>query len=306
MRWSLLKLIPKKFLGIDIGTSSIKIVEISRWGERKKLENYGEVSADILYEKPFRTFEKSTLTLSAQDVSKAIKGVLEEIKTKTKQCIISIPDFSSFFTNFELPPMTKEEFDQAIRYEARQHIPLPLGEVTLDWQILKGEVSDSQKSKLKILLVAVPNEIINQYKEIATLSQLELVALEAEVFGLSRSLIGEDDKGVISIIDIGAQSTTCSIIDKKVLKTSHSFDIGGNELTDRISKALSVDHKIASDFKKKYGISTREGLGLTIQQNIKDILLPLIDIIIREVDKIFINFQQTEGKEVQKIIIAGG
>ncbi|MFA4998885.1 MAG: type IV pilus assembly protein PilM [Candidatus Paceibacterota bacterium] len=306
MRWSLLKLIPKKFLGIDIGTSSIKIVEISRWGERKKLENYGEVSADILYEKPFRTFEKSTLTLSSQDVSKAIKGVLEEIKTKTKQCIISIPDFSSFFTNFELPPMTKEEFDQAIRYEARQHIPLPLGEVTLDWQILKGEVSDSQKSKLKILLVAVPNEIINQYKEIATLSQLELVALEAEVFGLSRSLIGEDDKGVISIIDIGAQSTTCSIIDKKVLKTSHSFDIGGNELTDRISKALSVDHKIASDFKKKYGISTREGLGLTIQQNIKDILLPLIDIIIREVDKIFINFQQTEGKEVQKIIIAGG
>jgi len=102
------------------------------------------------------------------------------------------------------------------------------------------------------------------------------------------------------------RSTTCSIIDKKVLKTSHSFDIGGNELTDRISKALSVDHKIASDFKKKYGISTREGLGLTIQQNIKDILLPLIDIIIREVEKIFINFQQTEGKEVQKIIIAGG
>jgi len=306
MRWSLLKLIPKKFLGIDIGTSSIKIVEISRWGERKKLENYGEVSADILYEKPFRTFEKSTLTLSAQDVSKAIKGILEEIKTKTKQCIISIPDFSSFFTNFELPPMTKEEFDQAIRYEARQHIPLPLAEVTLDWQILKGEVSESQKSKLKILLVAVPNEIINQYKEIAALSQLELIALEAEVFGLSRSLIGEDDKGVISIIDIGAQSTTCSIIDKKILKTSHSFDIGGNELTDRISKALTIDHKMASDFKKKYGISARENIGLIMQKNVRDIILPLVDIIIREVDKILINYQQTEGKEVQKIIIAGG
>jgi type IV pilus assembly protein PilM len=306
MKWSPLRLIPKKFLGIDIGTSSIKVVEISRWGERRKLENYGEVSAEILYEKPFRTFEKSTLLLSAQDVSRAIKGIAEEIKIKTKKCIISIPDFSSFFTNFELPPMTKEEFDQAIRYEARQHIPLPLAEVTLDWQILKGELSDPNKSKLKILLVAVPNEIINQYKEIATLSQLELVAMEAEVFGLSRSLIGEDDKGVVSIIDIGAQSTTCSIIDKKILKTSHSFDVGGNELTDRVSKALTIDHNIASDFKKKYGVLDRESLGLTVQKNVKDVLLPLIDIIIREAEKIFINFQQTEGKEVQKIIIAGG
>jgi len=308
MRWSPLRLIPKKFLGIDIGTSSIKVVEISRWGERRKLENYGEVSAEILYEKPFRTFEKSTLLLSAQDVSRAIKGVIEEIKVKTNKCIISIPDFSSFFTNFELPPMTKEEFDQAIRYEARQHIPLPLAEVTLDWQILKGEVLDSQKSKskLKILLVAVPNEIINQYKEIATLSQLELVAMEAEVFGLSRSLIGEDDKGVISIIDIGAQSTTCSIVDKRILKTSHSFDIGGNELTDRISKSLTIDHNIASDFKRKYGVLGHESLGLTMQKNVKEVLLPLIDIIISEVNKIFINFQETEGKEIQKIIIAGG
>jgi len=306
MKWSPLRLIPKKFVGIDIGTSSIKLVELSRWGERRKLENYGEASVDALYEKPFRTFEKSTLLLSAQDVSKAIKGILEESKINNRQCVVSIPDFSSFFTNFELPPMTKEELDQAIRLEARQHIPLPLAEVTLDWQITAGDISDHKKSKLKILLVAVPNEIINQYKEIMNLSGLELVALEAEVFGLSRSLIAEDNKSIVSIIDIGAQSTTCSIVEKRILKISHSFDIGGNELTSRIAKALTVDYKTALDFKKKYGILEHNASGITVEKNTREIALPLIDITIKEVEKIFREFSQTEAKEVQKLIIAGG
>ncbi len=302
MRWSLLKLIPKKFLGIDIGTSAIKLVELSRWGERRKLENYAEASASILYEKPFRTFEKSTLLLSSSDISRAIKGCLEEAKIKTRQCSFSIPDFSSFFTSFELPPMSKEELPQAVRYEARQHIPLPLSEVSLDWQIIGGEPPNHQKTKLKILLVAVPNEVINQYREIAALSQLKLVSLEAEVFGLARSLIGADDKRVIAIVDIGAQSTTCSIIEKKVLKVSHSFDMGGNELTERISKALTLDYEAAADLKKKHGILTAEGQDLTAE----NILSPLIDLIFGEIEKISGNFYQSERKEIQKIIIAGG
>lgn len=313
MRWSPLRLIPKKFLGIDIGTSSIKLVELSRWGDRKKLENYAEASAEVVYEKPFRTFEKSTLFLSSKDISRAIKGCLEEAKIKTRQCIFSIPDFSSFFTNFELPLMTKEELPQAVKYEARQHIPLPLNEVALDWQIIEGEgkilqqkkENIGQQEKIKVLLVAVPNEVINQYREIAGLANLELVSLEAEVFGLARSLIGEDDRRIISIIDIGAQSTTCSIIEKKVLKTSHSFDVGGNEFTERIAKSLAIDYSTAANFKKKYGISSGESLGLATEKNLREILLPLINLIFNEVGKILRNFSQTQRKDIQKIIIAG-
>ena len=246
---------PKRFLGIDIGTSAIKIVELSRWGERIKLENYGEILARFLYQKPFRTFEKSTLLLSSNDIAKAIKAVMVEAQIKARQCIFSIPDFSSFFTNFELPPMTKEELPQAVTFEARRHIPLPLGEVTLDWEVLKGKINQ-KKTKLKILLVAVPNEVINQYREIATLSELGLFALEAEVFGLVRSLIPEDEKRVISLIDIGDRSTTCSIIEKRVLIKSHSFDMGGNQLTEQIAKSLSIDYKMAADLKTKYGLLT--------------------------------------------------
>lgn len=291
------KIIPKKFLGIDIGTASIKVVELSRHGKRIKLENYGEILASTLYEKPFRTFEKSTLLLSSQDIARAIRAILEEAKIKTKKVAFSIPDFSSFFTWFDLPSMTKEELPQAVRYEARQHVPLPLAEVTLDWQIIEGKISDRQKTKLKILLVAVPNEVINQYQEIATLAHLELQALEAEAFALLRPSV-KNEKKVMALIDIGAQSTICSIIDKGVLKRSHSFDLSGNDLTETLSKSMNIDYKEAEKLKKKQ--------GLLVEQDSREILLPLIDSILIEIKKTSENFYQTESKQIEKIILAGG
>lgn len=103
------RIIAKNFLGIDVGTSSIKMVALSSWAGRIRLENYGEISAAALYQKPFRTFEKSTLLLSSEEISKAIKAIMEEAKIKARECVFSIPDFSTFFTNFELPPMSADE-----------------------------------------------------------------------------------------------------------------------------------------------------------------------------------------------------
>ncbi|PIV43610.1 MAG: hypothetical protein COX92_01225 [Candidatus Nealsonbacteria bacterium CG_4_10_14_0_2_um_filter_40_15] len=305
--WNPLQLLlPKRFLGIDIGTSNIKIVEVSKFGNRRKLENYGSLPSAVLYKKPFRTFEKSSLLLSSNDISRAISAIMEEANIKTRQAIFSIPDFSTFFTSIELPPMTKEELPQAVRYEARQHIPLPLGEVTLDWQVIEGEASDQKKTNLKILLVAVPNEVINQYREIARIAQLELVALEAEVFGLISSLIGEDEKGIVGLIDIGAQSTTCSVVDKRILKISHSFDMSGSEFARVASQGLNVDYEAAEKLKVKYGIAGLSNGEAGSAKEIREILLPLVDVILKEIERIFNNFSVKTGKEIEKIILAGG
>ena len=298
-----LGLIPQKFLGIDIGTSAIKMVEVSSWAGRKKLENYGEISASVLYKKPFRTFEKSTLLLSSKDISKAIKAVMEEAGIKSRQVIFSIPDFSSFFTTFNLPVMTPDEIPQAVRAEARRYVPLPLGEVTLDWQMIRNPLM-SKTDKLKILLVAVPNEVINQYQKIAANLDLKLLSLEAEVFALIRSLINKDEQGFWGLVDIGARSTTCSIMYKKTLELSHSFDISGDNLTERISKGLSIDYKTAEELKRKYGIASLEG---SLQENnVREILVPLVDLIIREIDKIFTGFYLREKKEIKKVVLCGG
>ena len=108
MNWNPFKINPKGFLGIDIGTSTIKIVEMSHLGKRKKLDNYGEMKAEALYEKPFRTFEKSTLSFSNRDVVRALSAILKEGGFKTNKAYFSIPDFSTFFTTISLPTMTDE------------------------------------------------------------------------------------------------------------------------------------------------------------------------------------------------------
>ena len=306
MVWNPFKIFfPKKFVGIDIGTSFIKMVEVSKSGKKKELKNYGSVSSSTLFQRPFRTFEKSTLLLSSYDVAKAILAVMDEAGIKTRDVFFSIPDFSTFFTNFQLPPMGKEELPQAVKYEARQHVPLPLSEVALDWQVVEGSFSKKSSAKLDILLVAVPNDVINQYREIAKIAGLKLIGLEAEVFGLLRSLIKKGETNPLAIVDIGARSTTCSIIEKRILKQSHSFDMSGNELTELISKELNINFQEAENITKYYGILGKKDAGGENEEKLKQILLPIVNSIIKEVERIIDKFSTSREKEIKKIILAG-
>ena len=299
------------FLGIDIGTSALKIAELSRAGERLKLENYGEMKAPSFYEKPFRTFEKTTLLLSSQDVANAIRGIMEEAQIKTSRVAFSIPDFSTFFTAFELPAMTQEEVAQAVEYEARQHVPLPLLDITLDWQITAGRpATDKQKgTPLKILLVAVPNEVVNQYQQIASAAGLKLDAIEAEVFSFARASASYE-KGVVVLVDIGAQSATVSIVEKGMVKLSHSFDMAGAEFTRRLAQSFHMEYEEAEKIKRQQGLEhslvAGEQTAQEAQPSVKLILGPIIDLIIVEIEKISRAFKQEEGKDAEKIILAGG
>jgi type IV pilus assembly protein PilM len=145
--------------------------------------------------------------------------------------------------------------------------------------------------------VAVPNEVIHQYQEIAQNANLELIALEAEVFGLSRALVKED-RGVVALIDVGARSTTVSIINNQTLRISHSFDTSGNDLTNIVAKSLDLGYPEAEALKKKHGLSAQNGQG-------REALLPLIDLIVSEAKKILQSYANSEGQEVQKIILSG-
>ena len=293
-------LFPKSSVGIDIGTSEIKVVQLSSFAGRIKLENYGQISSKALYQKPFRTFEKSTLLLSTQEIVKAIKAIFEEAKIKTKTAYFSIPDFSTFFTTFELPPMTKEEIPFAVEAEARRHIPLPLSEVVWDWQLI-GKRPFMGKEKFRILLVSVPKEVINQYSLIAKSLGIESSTFEAETFSLVRSL-WEKNK-IISIIDFGARTTSCSIIDGKILKISRSFDTSEDEFVLAISKSLGVNLDLAEEMKKKYGLLSTE---IPEGKEVREILIPLVNSLLRDIEQTFLRFKNTEGKEVEKIILAGG
>lgn len=303
MKWFSFKFkkAPKNFLGIDIGTSSIKVVELSRKGQIIKLVNYGEIKTASLQKTPFRIVEKDGLLLSDREIAVAIEEVLKEAGIQSREVNFSIPDFSSFFTTFELPPMSQKELESAVRYEARSYIPLPLSEITLDWAVLEKGEGKKAESPLGILVVAIPNEVINQYQEIAAHSGLQIKALEAEVFALCRPL-AKNKKNIAAVIDLGARSTTCNILEIGTLKLSHSFNISGNELTEILSRSLGTEYQAAEELKKNFGLVGQEKQG----QNVRDILLPLIDSILTEIKKIFQNYSQGGSKEIEEIILAGG
>lgn len=287
--------IKRSFLGVDIGISLIKVVELSRWGVKTELKNYGQVAASSLYQKPYQAaFGDESFMLSSPDVSKVIKAILKESKISTREATFTIPDFSSFFTTFSLPPMSEEEIPDAVNFEARRHIPVPVSDVVLDWFLIGGKAG-KKGTNLSILLVAVPNEIVDRYQEIAKASHLELKFLEAEAFSLNRALI-KDQKGLICLLDVGAQSTTVNMIEDGVLKLSYSSDISGNDLTRSLSKSLSIDFQKAELLKKEQGIQSDE---------VREALFPLVNLIIMEVEKIFHNFEGG-GKTIQKVIMAGG
>jgi len=290
----------KRFLGVDVGASFIRIVELGRKGQTIRLNNYAELKLTEFNNRSSNLPAKNNI--STKETSEAIKALIKQAGFQTREAAFSIPDFGSFFTKIELPEMDKDEIPQAVKYQVRPYIPLPLDDVVLDWSIIEGQPA---KTPIKVLVVAIPNNIIDHYREIAKRSDLDLKFLEPEVFSLARASIknGRDER-VIALIDIGAWSTTCSILEKNILKTSHSFNIAGNDLTKVIARSLNIDYNKAEELKRKYGLTPSEELKNS--QNIRKLLIPLIGSILQEAKKAFYNYYLEEGKEVEKIVLAGG
>lgn len=288
----------KKSLGIDIGVSSVKIVEITNLGKKKKLENYIEFR--FPEEKDgFQAFDKDSLLLKADQVSEMLLGLFRKAGIKQKNAAFSIPDFSTFFTTFSLPSMTETEIPQAVEFEARHHIPIPLSEVTFDWKIIE-KPGNLPGEKLKILLVAVPNKVLTSYQRLAALCGLEIKGIEAEVFGLLRTAVPETKKNkAVCLVDFGWQSTTVSIVDNENLKASFNFDISGTTLTNAISKEMNVDLKQAEDMKKKYGLDPKKA---DVYKVLSDQMSALSD----GIEKACSDFSQAEDKEIETVILTGG
>jgi len=300
------KLFAKKFLGIDIGAASIKMVELEESGNKFILSNYGEISVDFAGEnEDFLSPQKKTMAdFSASEIAEMIQAVLLEAKIKTRQCAFSIPDFSTFFTSFFLPGMTQKEIGAAVVFEARQHIPLPIDSVTIDWQLIGGDPGKSDK--LEIAVTAIPNEIVAKYKEIALKAKLQLMLMEAEAFGLMQALISREESRAVCVVDIGVQSTVCSLAEKQSLRYSHSFDRGLDYLFNELGKRLPIDQAAFLAAKKNYGLKMISLLEPDVGEKMQDIIKEIFKPILREIEMFLKDCRQSSGIEPAKIILSGG
>lgn len=296
---SIMSFFSKNYLGVDVGAASIKIVEISSIGKKKKLENYIEFKMPLTADS-LKTFHGEHLVLLSDKVSEILQALFKRAKIKSRKIVLSLPDFSTFFTTFTLPPMTEAEVPQAVEFEARHYIPLPLSDVTFDWQIIEKQETVSGV-KMKVLLVAVPNAVLQNYQRMAALAQLEIRGMEAEVFSLVRSSWpgGKYEFLPICMIDFGWESTTVSIVEKRRLLASFSFDVSSIALTKDLSNVLKVPMEEAEKLKLNYGLDPQK-------PEIAKVLLDKIGILSMEAEKICSDFYQATNKKVENIVLAGG
>lgn len=280
---------PKSILGIDIGTSSIKVVELRKSEDKFKLETYGEISSVDYIDKPNDPVV----------IQEMLRAVLKKADTKSKQAVMAIQIFSSFTSVIEMPEMAEEDLAKSIEFEARKYIPTPLSEVVLDWKIINSGTSDKSK---KILLIAVPKEVVNRYIKIADGLNLKINALELESFSFARSLIYKEANPVC-VLDIGARATSSTIIDNGIVQMSHGLDIAGAEMTRTLASSLGVAFKRAEGFKLTHGIDQENPEQ---KDETREALITLIDEIINGSKQIINNFQAKTGKKIEKLILNGG
>jgi len=288
-------------LGVDIGTASIKAVEVGRAGEQYQLVNYGILSNYGHFERANEVIQTSTMQIFDKEAVAILKLLLKKMGTRARRAVASLPIFSTFTTLIEMPEMNQEEMKQAIGFKAKQYIPLPLSEVTIDWLPMGARQDENGKTVRQILLVAVPTEKIKKYRQIFTEAGLVLAALEIESLSVARSVIRYDQTPTI-ILDIGSHSTALTVADGGFVKSSTQIDYAGNHLTRALAQGLNINMRRAEELKKQKGL-----LGTGGEFELSTIMFPFTDVILKEVMRAKERYGESPGgRKIERVILAGG
>ncbi len=294
-------------LGIDIGSSSIKVVQLKKKGGRATLETYGELSLG-----PYAGTEIGRATnLSADKIIEALRDVLREAKTTTTKCGIAIPFGSSLMTVMEMPDLPQKQLAPMVPIEARKYIPVPISEVLLDWWLIPktetpteepdDEIAKKKGEKVDILVVAIHNDVINKFQQIVQSTGLEAGFLEIEIFSSIRSVI-EQDIAPIMIFDMGAASTKLYIIERGVIRSSHTVNRGSQDITLTLAQSLSTSIEQAEIMKRNYKAGSTEG----DDPKVAEITTLTLDYIFGEANRVLLNYQKKWNKNISKVVLVGG
>ena len=285
------------YMGIDIGSTGIKIVELKKESGKIKLASYG-----------FSESEKSK-TMDWQNnpelSARVIKKIIREAGISAQSAISALPTFSVFSSILNLSNVSKKDIASAIHWEAKKVIPLPLEDMILDWKEINAGLTEENKKKnannIKVLLTGAPRILVKKYIEIFKLAKINLLSLETETFSLIRSLLG-NDKSTIMLVEVGASTTDVSVVDSIIPILNRSIDVGGEKITEAIAKNLNISLDKSEQFKYDLGVSAIASPGSKAPKAIIDAVSPVVN----EIKYAINHFQDKNNKKIEKIVLSGG
>jgi type IV pilus assembly protein PilM len=284
----------KALVGLDIGSSSVKAVELKKKGEAYELANLG-----------LETLGQDTVVdgaiMDALSVSTAIEKIFTDNKIKTKEVATSVSGHSVIVKKITVNAATEEEVANAIEYEAQQHIPFDLADVFKDYQILGPTQSGGG---FDVMLVAVKREKILNHTNVLSQSAKTAAIVDIDAFAIQNAFELSYDPPpdlMVALLNVGASIMNINIVRGGVPLFTRDVSVGGNQYTDTLQKELDLSYEDAEKLKQGQEVPNvhPDQKGPHIRS--------VSEILLLEIQKTFDFFRQTASTEnIQQIYVAGG
>jgi type IV pilus assembly protein PilM len=285
----------KDIVGIDIGSSSVKLVQL-----REAKGGYHLVSLGMALLPPEAIVDN--VIMDSSSVVQAIRNLVESQKIKTKNVATAISGHSVIIRKVQLPMMVEDEMEASIQWEAEQYIPFEISEVNLDFQIMGPDPKDP--SQMTVILVAAKKDFVSDYMAVFKECGLNPVVMDIDCFALENAFetnygFGEDE--VVALINMGASAMNVNILKGGVTVFTRDIQVGGNMFNEEIQKRLGLNSEDAE--KVKLGGE----VGSVDRERVTKVVIDAAETLAQEVQRSLDFFSATSADEkVQKLYIAGG
>jgi type IV pilus assembly protein PilM len=251
----------KPVVGLDIGSSSVKLCQLKRSKKGWALQAFGLVPL------PQEAIVDGAL-MNAGAVTDAISELVRSHHVKVKDAAIAISGHSVIIKKINLPSMTPDELDEQIRWEAEQYIPFDINDVHLDVQILKA--APTPQAQMDVLLVAAKKDMINDYVQVVSDAGLQATICDVDAFAVENAFEANYDLSpseTIVIVNIGATKSNINVLSKGTSAFTRDLNIGGNAYSEEIQKRLGVSYDEAEALKLEGESSSAEMASVVAQVN---------------------------------------
>jgi len=281
------------FFGLDIGTTAIRLVELSGSGPVKTLSKYAYTPIDS-------KVSMSDSKADQQKLAEQVRDLIAQSHITTRNVAVGIPSNRVFTTIVDFERLSEAELAKSIRLQAESIIPTPLGESKLDWALIGDSPVD--KTKVEVLISSVPNDFVESRLDMLESIGLNVIAFEPDNLALTRAMLPVDATLPQMVLDIGSKSTDLVVSMNGAPRLTRSIPTGSEAIIRSAMQNLSIDEKQAEQFVFKFGLSKDKLEGQVYQA-----IIGTVDLLTAEIEK-SIKFVSTRypNTKLDRIVVTGG
>src|SRR6187549_3882273 len=287
----------RSVVGLDIGSSAVKAVELKASGKGFRVAAYGSEPIP-----PDSIVDGAIIDSAA--VAEAIRRVFESKAFKTKEVAASLSGNAVIVKKISLPVMTATELDESIYWEAEQYIPFDIQDVNLDYQILDHGGGPDSKGTMEVLLVAAKKEKIADYTGVISQAGRVPVVVDVDAFALQNAFeinYGLEPDAVVVLLNAGASAINVNILQGDQSVFTRDISMGGNAYTEAVQKELDVPYHLAEELKKGTPVD-----GATFEE-VKPVLHAMTENVLLEIQKTFDFYKASAASDqINRIVVSGG